>query len=147
MWYYYIGLILLCGWVKCKTIDIPCFYKKAFSLMLLRSPNVADFSSIAIIHIIIPTNTEQAWSWSALLKDMKHIIQSATRDQAGVRTSMAACISRCKKSLICVSKHNGNECAHWTIPCYISLAWMLKWLNRTPAIPIISKLLSQILSF
>lgn len=33
-----------------------------FSLMLLQSPNVADFSTVAIIHLVIPVNTEQAWS-------------------------------------------------------------------------------------
>lgn len=52
--------------------------------MLLQSRNVADFSTIAITHIILPKNTEQAWSWNVLLKDMKHMIQSVAHDQAGV---------------------------------------------------------------
>ena len=52
--------------------------------MLLRSPNVADFNTIAIIPIIIPINIEQAWSLNALLKDMKHVVQSVAHDQAGV---------------------------------------------------------------
>lgn len=150
MWYYYIGLILLCGWVKCKTINNLRFYNIAFSLMLLQSPNVADFSTIAITHIIIPTNTEQAWSLNELLKNMKHNTISCTWSSRHlVWISMAACISRWKQSLICVSKHNGNECTYWTIPWYfryISLPWMLKRLNRTSAIPLISTLLSQSLS-
>lgn len=84
MSYYYIDLILLCGGIKCKIIHILSYYNTAFSLTLLRSRNIADFNTIAIIHIIIPINIEQAWSSSALLKDMKHVIQSVAHDHAGV---------------------------------------------------------------
>lgn len=45
-----------------QNIGILCCYNIAFSLMLLRSPNVADFNTIATIHIMIPINTEQPWS-------------------------------------------------------------------------------------
>lgn len=76
----------MCGWIKWKATDILCYYSNtAFSLTLLRSPNVADFITIAVIHTIIPATTEQAWSLNALLKDMKQVIQTVAHDQAGVQ--------------------------------------------------------------
>lgn len=84
MWFYCIGLILLCGQVKCKTIVILCFYNIVFSLMLLQSPNVADFNNYSNYSY---HHTNKHWAslvWSALLKDMKYITQSVAHDQARV---------------------------------------------------------------
>lgn len=58
MQYFYAGCILMCTWMKCKIMYILCSHNTAFSLRLINSPNVADFNTIAIIHIIIPINTE-----------------------------------------------------------------------------------------
>lgn len=81
MQYFYVDCILMCTWM---IMYILCSHNTAFSLRPINSPNVADFNTTAIIHIIIPINTEQAWSLNALLKDMKHIKQSVAHDQADV---------------------------------------------------------------
>lgn len=44
--------------MKHKVMDILYSSNITFSLRLLSSPHVADFNSIAVIHIIIPINTE-----------------------------------------------------------------------------------------